>query len=62
MERICLRNIVIGSYDGYDPTVPDIIFNEFANAGLRFGHSMLSDSFDRLDSNNEPLSISGYSY
>ena len=47
----------IGPYEGYDPTVPGIIFNEFANAGLRFGHSMLSDSFARLDSNNEPLPI-----
>ena len=47
----------IGPYEGYDPTVPGVIFNEFANAGLRFGHSMLSDSFARLDSNNEPLPI-----
>ena len=47
----------IGSYEGYDPTVPGVVFNEFANAGLRFGHSMLSDSFARLDSNNEPLPI-----
>ena len=47
----------IGPYDGYDTAVPGVILNEFANAGLKFGHSMLSDSFARLDSNNEPLPI-----
>ena len=47
----------IGPYEGYDTTVPGVILNEFANAGLRFGHSMLSDSFARLDSNDEPLPI-----
>ena len=47
----------IGSYKGYDPTVRGTVHNEFANAGLRFGHSMLSDSFARLDVNGNPLPI-----
>jgi len=47
----------IGDYTGYDPTVKAVLTNEFATAGLRFGHSLLSDSFLRLDSDNNPLPI-----
>ena len=50
-------NKYIGSYKGYDPNVRGIVHNEFANAGLRFGHSMLSDSFSRLDVDGNPLPI-----
>ena len=47
----------IGSYKGYDPNVQGTIHNEFANAALRFVHSMLSDSFARLDVDGNPLPI-----
>ena len=47
----------IGQYKGYDPNVRGTVHNEFANAGLRFGHSLLSDSFARLDSDGNPLPI-----
>jgi len=47
----------IGDYTGYDPTVKPILTNEFVTAGFRIGHSLLSDSFPRLDSDNNPLPI-----
>ena len=50
-------NKYIGPYKGYDSKVRGIVHNEFANAGLRFGHSLLSDSFARLDSDGNPLPI-----
>ena len=47
----------IGSYPGYDSSIHASASNEFDNAAFRFGHSLLSDSFARLDSNNDPLPI-----
>ena len=47
----------IGSYPGYDSSVMGAVSNEYNNAVFRFGHSLISDSFARLDSNNNPLPI-----
>ena len=47
----------IGSYSGYDSSIKPTLTNEFAVAAFRFGHSLLSDKFSRLDSDNNPLPI-----
>ncbi|MCO6060363.1 heme peroxidase, partial [Pseudomonas sp. MOB-449] len=37
--------------DGFDATINPAIFSEFANVVYRFGHSMLTETIDRLDPN-----------
>ena len=37
--------------NGYDTTIDPAIFAEFAHAVYRFGHSMLTETVDRLDPN-----------
>lgn len=41
----------LGSYRGYNASMRVGIFNEFATAAFRFGHSQISDTFLRLDEN-----------
>ena len=43
------------AYGGYDPAVDAGIANEFAHAGYRLGHSLLSDTLLRLDANGEEI-------
>jgi len=50
-------NKYIGPYSGYDSSIDGIISNEFDTAAFRFGHTLVSDTFARLDSNNNPLPI-----
>ena len=49
-------NKYIGPYPGYDSYTDATISNEF-NTAFRFGHSLISDTFARLDINNNPLPI-----
>ncbi|MFC5696155.1 peroxidase family protein, partial [Pseudomonas sp. GCM10022186] len=37
--------------DGFDATIDPAILNEFASVVFRFGHSMLTETIDRLDPN-----------
>lgn len=41
----------LGSYRGYNASMRVGIFNEFATAAFRFGHSQIGDTFLRLDEN-----------
>ena len=36
-------------FDGYDPFVKAVIFNEFATAGLRIGHTLIRENFTVAD-------------
>ena len=45
---------LMGNYSGYDAHVNPTIFNAFATAAYRFGHSQILPSFRRLDENYEP--------
>lgn len=60
-NRFGLTLLPNGYYDGYDSQCSGTIFNEFAAAVFRFGHSLLKPSFERLDKNyrpvNEPLQL-----
>jgi hypothetical protein len=50
-----LGNNALRPYDGYNPFVNPGIANEFATAGFRLGHSMLSGTIDRMDENGNEL-------
>lgn len=45
----------IAEYDGYDSSVDPTIANEFSTAAYRFGHTMLSDTLLRLDSDGNEI-------
>ena len=47
----------MGSYQGYNPETNPTIFNAFATAVFRFGHSQIMPFLVRLDEEYEPLSI-----
>ncbi|MDP4301254.1 peroxidase family protein [Leptothrix discophora] len=42
----------IDVFSGYNSTVDPAIMSEFANVVYRFGHSMLTDTIDRIDPNS----------
>ena len=46
-----MGNGAISAYNGYNPNVDASIANIFSTAAYRFGHSMLSPQFQRLDQN-----------
>jgi len=45
----------LAPYQGYDTTVDARIANSFSTGSYRFGHSMLSGTLQRLDSDLEPI-------
>ncbi|XP_072490423.1 peroxidasin homolog isoform X2 [Notamacropus eugenii] len=46
---------MLGEYQGYDPSVNSGIFNAFATAAFRFGHTLINPLLYRLDENFEPI-------
>ncbi|XP_038627579.1 peroxidasin homolog [Tachyglossus aculeatus] len=46
---------MLGSYRAYDPAVNSGIFNAFATAAFRFGHTLINPLLYRLDENFQPL-------
>lgn len=51
MARFDLNLLPNGYYTKYDADCSATLFNEFSAAVLRFGHSLLRPSFQRLDRN-----------
>ena len=54
LNRFDLTLLSNGYYSGYDSQCSSTIFNEFASAVFRFGHSLLKPRFERLDKNYRP--------
>uniref|UniRef100_A0A8C5XBT8 Peroxidasin n=1 Tax=Microcebus murinus TaxID=30608 RepID=A0A8C5XBT8_MICMU len=46
---------MLGEYRGYDPGVNAGIFNAFATAAFRFGHTLVNPVLHRLDENFQPI-------
>ncbi|XP_028652751.2 peroxidasin isoform X1 [Erpetoichthys calabaricus] len=46
---------MMGEYKGYDPNINAGIFNAFATAAFRFGHTMINPTLYRLDENFEAI-------
>ncbi|XP_011767028.2 peroxidasin homolog isoform X2 [Macaca nemestrina] len=46
---------MLGEYQGYDPGINAGIFNAFATAAFRFGHTLVNPLLYRLDENFQPL-------
>lgn len=51
LKKFNLQLLEAGYYDGYDSSCPATIFNEFAAAVFRFGHSLIRPAFERLGRN-----------
>lgn len=47
-----------GFFTGYDPNINPSLYNEFAAAGLRFGHSLVRNQLSRFDSTNQVIAAS----
>ncbi|XP_057353469.1 peroxidasin homolog isoform X2 [Manis pentadactyla] len=46
---------MLGEYRGYEPGINAGIFNAFATAAFRFGHTLINPVLHRLDENFEPV-------
>ncbi len=44
-----------GFFNGYDRSVNPALYNEFAAAALRFGHSLVRNKLNRFDSKNQVI-------
>lgn len=46
---------MLGEYKGYNPNTNAGITNVFATAALRFGHSLINPTLERLNSSYKPI-------
>ncbi|XP_075032781.1 peroxidasin homolog [Mixophyes fleayi] len=46
---------MLGEYRGYDPNINSAIFNAFATAAFRFGHTLINPILHRLNESFQPI-------
>lgn len=55
-------SMVVGDYRGYDPNTDSTVANEFTSAAFRFGHGMIQEVYQRLDTSFRNISFGALNF